>query len=60
MPDKPYENTLHFLHAHIHILDHSSVEHSCWHIPPTTFLLEIVETLQDNAFTVGKTISNIR
>jgi hypothetical protein len=60
MPNQPYQDTLHFLNAHIHTLDHRPVEHSCRHIPSTAFLLEAGKTLQDDAFTVCQTISDIR
>jgi hypothetical protein len=60
MSDESYQNTLHFLHAHIDILDHTPIKHSCRHMPPTAFLLERIETLQDNAFTGGETVSYIR
>ena len=41
------------------MLNHSPVERSCRHIPLTTFLLQVVETLQNDAFPVGETVSNI-
>ena len=59
MPDKSYENTLHLLDAHINILDHTPVKHTRWHVSATTFLLQFVQAPQDDAFTVGKTISHI-
>jgi hypothetical protein len=49
MPNQPYQDTLHFLNAHIDMLNHTPVEHSCRHIPPTTFLLQIIETPQNDA-----------
>jgi hypothetical protein len=60
MPDQSYQNALHFFDAHVYILDHSSVEHPSGNIPAIAFLLQGVETLQDDAFTVGETVSNIR
>jgi hypothetical protein len=41
------------------MLDHSAVEHSRRNIPPTAFLLEVIKTLEDDAFSVGETVSNI-
>src|SRR5712691_4984260 len=60
MSDQPYQDTLHFLNGHVYMLNHTPVEHPCRHIPPTTFLLQGVETLQDDTFPVGQTVSNIR
>jgi hypothetical protein len=59
MSDQPYEDTLHFLNAHVYVLNHCSVQHSCGNIPPPTFLLQVIETLEDDAFPVGETVSNI-
>jgi hypothetical protein len=59
MSDEPYKDTLHFRNAHVHILDDSPVQHSCGHIPPTTFLLQVVETLQNDTFPVGEPVSNV-
>jgi hypothetical protein len=60
LPDQSSQNALHFLHAHIDMLDHRSVDHPCGNIPPTAFLLEVMETREDDAFLVGETVSNIR
>jgi hypothetical protein len=59
MPNESYRDTLHFLNVHVHMLDDSSVEHPRRHIPPPTFLLQVVETLQDDAFPVGETVSDV-
>src|SRR5215472_4245755 len=59
MPNKPHQNTLHLLHAHIHRRSHGRVEHPCWNVPPATFLLQVIETLEDDTFTRGQTVSNI-
>src|SRR5215510_8188648 len=53
--NQPYQDTLHFLNAHIDMLNHSSIEHSRRNIPPTTFLLQVVEALQNDAFQMGET-----
>jgi hypothetical protein len=47
-------------HALVLILAHTSIQHSRRDIPPTTFLLQGVETLQDNTFPMGETVSDIR
>jgi hypothetical protein len=59
MPNESYQNTLHLIHAHIYVLDHSTVEHSCRHMPPPTLLLQIIETLEDDAFPVGEPLSDV-
>jgi hypothetical protein len=59
MSDEPNKNALHFLHAHVYMLNHSSVQHSRRDIPPPTFLLQVVETLQNYTFPVGETVSNV-
>src|SRR5262249_57259542 len=59
MPNESYQNTLHFLNAHIHMLNHSPVEHPCRNIPPPTLLLQVVETLQNDTFPVGETVSDV-
>jgi hypothetical protein len=41
------------------MLNHSSIEHARRHIPPPTLLLQGMETLEDDAFPVGETVSNI-
>ena len=58
-PNESYQNPLYFLNAHIHMLDHSSIEHSCRHIPSPTFLLQVVETLEDDSFPAGETVSDV-
>jgi len=59
MSDQPHQNTLHFLNAHVHIFNHSSVQHACRNIPPPTFLLQIMETLENDTFPAGKTVSDV-
>src|SRR5215510_12948639 len=59
MSNQPYQNILHFLNAHVHMLNHSSVQHTRRHIPPTTFLLQGVETLEDDTFPLGEPVSNV-
>jgi hypothetical protein len=54
-----YQNTLHFLNAHVYMLYHSTIQHARRNIPPPAFLLQVIEALEDNAFTVGETISDI-
>jgi len=41
------------------MLDHTPVKHSRRHIPPTTFLLQVIQTLENDAFPMGETVSNI-
>jgi hypothetical protein len=60
LTNKTHENTLHLLNAHVHMLDHTPVQHPRRNIPPTAFLLEVIKTLEDDAFAVGETVSNIR
>ena len=52
-PNQSHQNTLHFLNAHVHMLNHSPVEHASRHIPPPTFLLQGIETLEDDTFHDG-------
>jgi hypothetical protein len=59
MPNEPYQNTLHFLNAHVHMLNHSPVKHSRGDIPPTTLLLQGMETLEDDTFSMGKPVSDV-
>jgi hypothetical protein len=59
IPDESYEDALHFLDAHVNVLNHTSVKHARWHMSTTSLLLQIVETLQDNALTTGEAIANI-
>ena len=59
MPTESYQNTLHFLNTHIDMLNHSPVEHSRRDIPPPTFLLQVIETLEDDTFPVGKTVPDV-
>jgi len=42
------------------MLNHSPIQHSCGNIPPTTFLLQFIQALEDDAFPVGETVSHIR
>jgi hypothetical protein len=60
LPNQPYQNTLHLVYAHVHLLDHTAVEHCCGNISPTTCLLEVVEILQDKTFPTGQSIPDIR
>jgi hypothetical protein len=60
IPDQPHQDSLHFLNAHIDMLNHAPVQHSRRDIPPTTFLLQVIETLENNTFPMGETVSNIR
>jgi hypothetical protein len=41
------------------MLNHSSIEHSCRHIPPPSFLLQVIQTLKDDMFPVGETVSDV-
>ena len=59
MSDQPHQDTLHFLNAHVHMLNHSPIEHSCRDIPPPSFLLQVIETLEDDTFTVGEPVSDV-
>ncbi|MCG8598652.1 MAG: hypothetical protein MI807_00730 [Verrucomicrobiales bacterium] len=43
MPNAPYQYTLHFIHAHIDMLDHTAIEHTSWNVPVTTFLLKFTQ-----------------
>jgi hypothetical protein len=45
---------------YIDMLKHTPVKHICWYVSTTTFLLQRGETLQDDVFTGGETISHIR
>ena len=60
IPDQPHQNTLHFLNAHVHMLNHSTVRHSCRNMPPTAFLLQVIEALEDDTFPTGETVFHIR
>jgi hypothetical protein len=63
MSDQPHQNTLHFRDGHVHMLNHSSVPHFCRYIryiPPPTCLRQVIETLEDNVFPMGETVSDIR
>ena len=59
MSNEPYQDTLHFLNTHIHMLNYTAIQHSCRHIPSPSFLLQVIETLEDDTFTVSDTVSNI-
>jgi hypothetical protein len=59
MPNKPHENTLHFINRHVHILDYTSVKHPCSNISSTPFLLEVSKTLQNDAFAMSETVSDV-
>src|SRR6266700_3270228 len=41
------------------MLNDSSVQHSCWDISPTAYLPQVIETLEDDAFPLGETVSNV-
>src|SRR5262245_6114238 len=58
-PNQPHQDTLHLLYTHVHILNHSSIEHTRRNIPPPTLLLQVVEALENDTFPVGETVSNI-
>jgi len=59
MSYQSYKNALHFLDAHVNMLDHTSIEHPRWHMPTTTLLLQCLEAPQDNSFTLGETVCHI-
>src|SRR6266446_2061919 len=59
MSDQPHQNTLHLLNTHIDMLNHSPVEHARRDMSPPAFLLQGVETLKDDTFPAGETVSNI-
>jgi hypothetical protein len=44
MPNESYQDALHFFDAHIHMLDHTAVEHARWDMPVTTLRLQLAET----------------
>ena len=58
MSDQPHQDTLHFLNAHIDMLNHSPIEHSCRDIPPPAFLLQGIQTLENDTFSMGETVSD--
>jgi hypothetical protein len=60
MADQPYQDALHFLNAYVYMLNHSPIEHTHWHMPTTTLLLQLLQALQDDSCTVRQTISHIR
>jgi hypothetical protein len=60
MPNESYQNTLHLVNAHVHMLNHGPVEHSRRHIPPPAFLLQGIEALEHDPFPAGKTVFHIR
>jgi hypothetical protein len=41
------------------MLDYSSIQPSCRNVPPTTFLLQVVEALEDDTFLMGETVSDV-
>ena len=57
--NQPHQNTLPFLNAHIHMFNHSPIQHSRRDIPPTAFLLQGIATLEDDTFSLGETISDV-
>jgi hypothetical protein len=59
MSDQSHKDTRHFLDTHIHMLDHTSIQHPRWHIPTTMLLLQCLEAPQDDAFTMAETVLHI-
>src|SRR2546425_2957952 len=59
MSDQPRQNALHFLNTHVHILNYTPVEHSCRNMSIPSFLLQIIETLEDDTFPVGEPVSDV-
>jgi hypothetical protein len=41
------------------MLHHRPVQHARRYIPPTTFLLQGMETLEDDTFSVNETVSDV-
>lgn len=52
--------SLKFLHAHIQMLDDPAVEHRSRYTPSSTFILQPVETIQDDPLFAGESVSHIR
>src|SRR5215831_18819446 len=42
------------------MLNHSSIEHSRKHIPPPSFLLQVIQTLENDTVPMGETVLHIR
>jgi hypothetical protein len=59
MSDQPHQDALHCLNAHIHILDDRSIKYPCGNMSPPAFLLQVIQTFQDDTFRVGKTVSDV-
>ena len=59
MTDEPDKNALHFFNAHIDMLDHTPVEHTCWNVPIAALLLQFLQAPEDDSFTMGETVCNI-
>jgi len=59
MSDESNKDTLHFLNAHIDMLDHTSIKHTGWNVSTTTLLLQLLEAPEDDLLPVRETISNI-
>jgi hypothetical protein len=59
LPDQPYKYALPFLNAHIHILDDRCIKHACRHMSPPTCLQQGMQTLEDDAFPMGETVSDV-
>jgi hypothetical protein len=57
--NQPHQNALHFLNTHVHMLNHSPIQHARRNIPPPTLLLQVVETLENDAFPLGETVSDV-
>jgi hypothetical protein len=41
------------------MLDDSSIEHARRHIPSPTFLLQVIEALEDDTFSVGEPVPDV-
>src|SRR5215813_6862703 len=59
MPNQSHQNTLHLLNCHVHMLNHSSIQHARRIVPPPTFLLQVIEALQNDTFPMGETVSDV-
>ena len=56
MTDEPDKNALHFFNAHIDMLDHTPVEHTCWNVPIAALLLQFLQAPEDDSFAVRETV----
>jgi hypothetical protein len=41
------------------MLNHTPIQHPCGNIPPPAFPLQVSKTLEDNAFPVSETVSDV-